>query len=203
MERNHITILEESVLRINCSNTGSLNSFLRTESIVSRNFHTEALCDASHITAYIAESKDTKLLTQEFGARLAIIEIANGINQQTEYKFGYSIRVLAWSVLYDYSLLLGISTVYIIVSGACTNYDLELLSSVEYLGSNLVRTNNHSVGIGYSIKKLLLVSIFLKENKFVACSFNFCLNTIHGCCCKRFLGCHQYFHSKRFLIIIR
>ena len=203
MERNHITILEESVLRINCSNTSSLNSFLRTESVVSRNFHTEALCDASHIATYIAECEDTKLLAQKFRARLAIIEITNCINQQTEYKFGNSIRVLSRCILNDYSLLLGISTVYIVVASTCTNYNLELFSSVEHLGSNLVRTDNHCVGIGYSVEKLLLVGIFLKKNKLVASSFNFCLYTIHGCSCKRLFGCYQYFHSKRFLIIIR
>ena len=203
MERNHITILEESILRINSSNTSSLNSFLRTESVVSRNFHTEALCDASHIATYITKSENTKLLAQKFRTRLAVVEITNCINQQTEYKFGNSIRVLSRCILNDYTLLLGISTVYIVVSGTCTNYNLELLSSVEHLGSNLVRTDNHCIGINYSVEKLLLVSIFLKENKLVARSFNFCLNTIHGCCCKRFLCCHQYFHSKRFLIIIR
>ena len=203
MERNHITILEEGVLRINSSYASSLDSFLRTESVVSIHLHTEALSNASHIATYITEGEDTKLLAQEFGARLAVIEIANGIYQQTEYKFGNSIRVLARSILYDNTLLLGISTVYIVVAGTCTNYNLELLSSVEHLRSNLVRTDNHCVGIGYSIKKLLLVSIFLKKNKFVACSFNFCLNTIHGCCCKRLFGCHQYFHSKRFFKIIR
>ena len=138
VQRNDVAVLEESVLRVNCLNASSLNSLLRAESVVCINFHLEALSDASHVSTYVAESEDAELLALQLATRLAVVEVANAVNEQTEYEFSHSIRVLTRCVLNNNVLLFSVSTVDIVVTGTGTYNYLKLLCSVKHLWCNLV-----------------------------------------------------------------
>ena len=138
MQRNDVAVLEESVLRVNCLNASCLDSLLRAESVVSVNFHFEALSDASHVSTYVAERENTKLLALQLATRLAIVEVAHAVNEQTEYELSHSIRVLTRCVLNNNVLLLSVSTIDIVVTSTGTYNNLKLLCSVEHLRCNLV-----------------------------------------------------------------
>ena len=138
VQRNDVAVLEESVLRVNCLNASSLNSLLRAESVVCINFHLEALSDASHVSTYVAESENTELLALQLATRLAVVEVAHAVNEQTEHELCHSIRVLTRCVLNNNVLLLSVSTVDIVVTGTGTYNDFKLLCSVKHLWCNLV-----------------------------------------------------------------
>ena len=190
MKRNDIASLEQLILRLHGVNTCSLDDICRAEGIISRNIHTEALGDASDITTHVTKCQDTQLLTLQLTASLAIVEITNCENQQTEYQFGYSVGVLTRSILGYYVVSSSSSQVDIIITSTGANDNLEVLGCVEHLGISLVRTDNHRIHILHGIEKLSLLCIFFEQYEFIACSLYFFLNALDSSCCEWLFCCN-------------
>ena len=190
MKRNDVASLEQLILRLHGVNTGSLNDISWAECIVGSYLHTEALGDASHVATHVTESQDTQLLALQLRACLAVVEITNGENQQTENQLGNGVGVLTRSILSHHVVSSSSSQVDIIITGTGANDDLEVLGSVEHLGISLVRTDNHRIHILHSIEKLSLLCIFFEQHQFVACSLYFFLNALDSSCCEWLFCCN-------------
>ena len=138
MERNDVTGLEELFLILSSLNACSLDSLCWAECIISYNVHTEALSNTSYVTAYVTECEDTKLLTKELRTSLAIVEVTYGEHEQTENELSNCVSVLTRSILYNNIVSCSSSEVNVIVTSTCTNNDLQILSCIENLSSNLI-----------------------------------------------------------------
>ena len=82
------------------------------------------------------------------------------------------------------------SEVDVVVTSTSTHHNLQLLGSVEHLGVDLVRADNHGIGILHCVEQLCLLSIFLEQHELIAGCLNFCFDTIDSCCCKWLLCCN-------------
>ena len=138
MERNDVASLEELFLILSSVNTSSLDYVSRTECVVCSNLHTEALSNTSYVTTYVTECEDTNLLTKKLRTSLTIVEVTYGEHEQTENELSNSVSVLTRSILYNYVVSCSSSEVNIIVTSTCTNNDLQILSCIENLSSNLI-----------------------------------------------------------------
>ena len=190
MKRNDVASLEQLILRFHGVNTGSLNDICWAEGIIGSHLHAETLGDTSHVAAHITESQNTQLLALQLRTSLAVVEITNGENQQTEYQLGNGVGVLTRSILGYYVVSSSSSQVDIIITCTGANDNLEVLGCVEHLGISLVRTDNHRVYILHCIEKLSLLCIFFEQHQFVACSLYFFLNAVHSSCCEWLFCCN-------------
>ena len=115
-----------------------LNLLLGNKLVECVNIHAKSLGNASHIATYVTKSKDTELLALQLTTTLTVEEITNCEHQQTKHQFGYSVRVLSGSVLNNNTFFLSIGGIDRVVTGTGTYHNLQVLSSVEHLRSNLV-----------------------------------------------------------------
>ena len=190
MQWNYVTSRIKLISRVNSLHTVFLNHFFRTESIESKDFHTEPLGYASHVATYITISVNTQFLTLQFRTRSTVIHIADSHHHHTESKFGYGIRVLSRSVHYAYTMSSGSFQVYIIVTCTCTYYNLQFFCSVQYCGIYNVATDNDGIGILHCVQQLGFFCIFLQQGMFITCRFNFFANTVYSYFSERFVGCN-------------
>ena len=72
-------------------NACSLDSVSWAECVVSVDVHSESSSDTSHIAAYLTECEDTKLLALELSSCLAVVEVTNSVNEQSENELGYCV----------------------------------------------------------------------------------------------------------------
>ena len=170
--------------------TGLLDDLCGAVGIVGIDIHTKALGDAGHVAADVAEGEDAQLLAHELGAALAVVEITDGHDEQTEDELGHGVGVLARRILGHHVVSRGGGEVDVVVAGTGADDDLQLLGSVEHLGVDLVRTDDHGISILDGVKQLSLLSIFLEQHELMAGCLHFCFDTIHSSGCKRFLCCY-------------
>ena len=84
----------------------------------------------------------------------------------------------------------------IVVTGAGTDDDLEILRRVDHLGGDLVAADDERVGIGHGGQQFGLAGIFFEQGEFVAGPLDDFADTLDRLGGEGFLGCNEYFHGK-------
>ena len=72
-------------------NAGGLDDLGRAIGIVGIDLHAKAFGDAGNVAAYVSKGQDAELLSLELRARLAIEEVADGKDEQSEDEFGHGV----------------------------------------------------------------------------------------------------------------
>ena len=85
MEAHHIAGLEEFLLRGDGLHALGLDGLGGAVGIVGIDIHAESLGYTGHVAAHIAEGEQTESLAHELAARLAVVEVAHGIDQQSHH----------------------------------------------------------------------------------------------------------------------
>ena len=125
-------------------------------------------------------------------------ELGTGHKDHHGYgEFCHSVGILSGSVHHHDSMGSSGRKVHVVVSGAGTHHDLQLLCSVEHLGSHLVGTDDERIGICHGFHQVGLLGILLQQGHLVPGFFKDILDPRHRYGGKGFLGCDQYFHFLR------
>ena len=143
-------------------NALSLNLVGGNELVEGTHLHTEALGDAGNVATDITESEDSQALALQLGTGLAVVEVADGVDEESEDELCHGIGVLARCILDHDTLLLGVSGVDGVVACAGSDDNLQVLGGVENVLCHLVGAHNHGVGIADSTEELSLTAIFLQ-----------------------------------------
>ena len=138
MQGNDVASLEQLVLALGGMHPGSLYGVGGAECVVCRHLHAESLGDACHVASHVAEGEDAQFLALQLRTSLAVVEVAHGEHQQSEHQFGNGVGVLSGCVLSHHVVSRGCGEVDVVVAGACTHHDLQVLGCVEHLGVHLV-----------------------------------------------------------------
>ncbi len=189
MQGDDVAGLEESFLAGDGLGHGAGVDLLGAhEGVVGVDIHAEALGDAGHIASHVTEGEDTQLLALELGAALAVVEVADGIDEQTHDELSNGVAVLAGGVHGDDAAGGASLEVEVVVAGAGAHNDLQVLGVVDDLFGHLVGADDEGVGILDGLVEVVHVGIFLKEGKLVAVLLDNFLDTVNSHFGKRFLG---------------
>ena len=194
MEADHVAGGEEFFARRYGLHSGGFDGFGGAEGVVGLDVHAESLGDAGHVAAYVAESEQTEGLALEFGARLAVVEVAHGIDEQAHHEFGHGVGVLARRVHGHHVVSRGGGQVDVVVTGTGAYDDFQLLGGGKDGLVHLVGADDEGVGVGHGVEQLLLFSVFLQECQLGAGLFHHFADAADGDGGEGFFGCNKYFH---------
>ena len=82
----------------------------------------------------------------------------------------------------------------VVVTGAGTHHDFEILRGGDHFGRHLVAANDQGVDIGHGGEQLRTIGVFFQQGQFVPRLFHNAANALHRLFSERLLGCNQYFH---------
>ena len=162
VERHDVARLEEFFLTLCSLHACSLDGLSGAVSVVSGDFHVEALSHASHVATNVTEGEDAKLLALQLCAAGAVEEVADAKDKQTEDKLSHAVGVLARCVHGDHVVSRSCCEVDVVVTCTGTHHNLQLLGSVEHLSIHLVRADNHGIDIFHCIEQLAFLCVFLE-----------------------------------------
>ena len=160
------------------------------EGIIGIDVHAEALGDAGDVAAHVSVGVDTQLLAFQLRAGRAVIQVAGGHHHQAESQFGHGVGVLSGRVHHADMMGGGRSEVYIVITCACTDNNLQLLGGVKDFGVHHIAADDEGVGIGHCLQQLGLFAIFLQQGEFIPCCFYLFADAVHGYLRERLVGCY-------------
>ena len=193
MERHVVVLAEEFLRGVEGLDAFALNLVVGHEHVEGGDVHAEALGDASHVAAYLAEGVDAEGLALEFGAGFAVVAVAGHEDEHAEYELGDGVGVLAGGVHDADAALGGGGQVDVIVAGAGTNDDFQLGSGGHDFAVNLVGADDETLDIGDCLEEVFAGAL-LYYFEVGAGGINHVCYGLYGCRCERLLGENEYLH---------
>ena len=137
---------------------------------------------------------DRQRLALQLRTRTGSKAVAGHVDHHAQSQLGNGIRVLPGGVHHHDAALGGGRQVHVVVAGAGTHHDLQVLRGGDHLGGHLVAADDDRIGIGDSLQQLRLVSILLQQRERMTRALYDFANTVDSLLCEGLLGSYQNFH---------
>ena len=167
---------------------------VRHERIVGDDVHPHRLALAADELADVAVGMDAQRLALNLRSRAGRKTVARHEDHHRKGQFGHRIGVLPGGVHHHDPAGRSGFQVDVVVTGAGTHHDFEILRGGDHFGRHLVAANDQGVDIGHGGEQLRPIGVFFQQGQFVPRLFHNAANALHRLFSERLLGCNQYFH---------